>query len=100
MDYLQNLLQSPFNSHLSAPYTKKDIDAALSATKDGKAAEDDGIFPKFLQTPREEGRTWLAALFTTVHETGQIVAVWKKANVIAKSEKLVSLQTCPATTNP
>ena len=66
-----------------APYTKKDIDAALSATKNGKAEGADGIFPEFLKNLGEKGHIWLVALFTVIHETGQIPAAWKKTNVIA-----------------
>ena len=68
-DYLQNLQQSPLSSHLSAPYTKKDIDIALWGTKNGKATEADGIFPEFPKNLGEKSCTWLMALFAAVHKT-------------------------------
>ena len=72
-DYLRNLQESPLSSHLAVSYTKKDIDDALSAIKNGKAAGGDEIFPEFLKNLGEKSRTSLAALFTAIHEQGKFL---------------------------
>uniref|UniRef100_H3APE4 Endonuclease/exonuclease/phosphatase domain-containing protein n=1 Tax=Latimeria chalumnae TaxID=7897 RepID=H3APE4_LATCH len=56
---------APFSS-LSEPFSRAEINSALSATKRGKAAGMDGILLDLLKNLSPRGRDWLAALFTKI----------------------------------
>uniref|UniRef100_H3BFN7 Endonuclease/exonuclease/phosphatase domain-containing protein n=1 Tax=Latimeria chalumnae TaxID=7897 RepID=H3BFN7_LATCH len=44
-----NLMAAPRSSTMSDPFTLNELNAALSATKSGKAAGPDGVYPEFLK---------------------------------------------------
>jgi hypothetical protein len=64
-------------------FAKNDIDIALKAVKNGKAAEADGILPEFIKNLGPKGKTWLAKLSTDVANTCVIPKFWKEVKVIA-----------------
>ena len=73
-----NIAAAPKSSAFSAPFTVTELDEALAATKAGKAAGPDGIFPEFLKGLGPNARRWLAAFFSSVMASGNIPAVWRR----------------------
>lgn len=70
------------NEH-SRPFTSDDVDVALSATKTGKAAGFDSIYPEFLVNSGPRVRRWLASFFTDVMLNNTLPLLFKKTKIIA-----------------
>ena len=73
----------PETSNLSQAFTTDEIINALKATKAGKAAGPDGIFPDMLKNIGPAAVRWLQAFYDDVTTTAKIPKIWRSANVIA-----------------
>ena len=73
----------PETSNLSQAFTTDEIINALKATKAGKAAGPDGIFPDMLKNIGPAAIRWLQAFYDDVVKTAKIPKIWRSANVIA-----------------
>uniref|UniRef100_H3B757 Reverse transcriptase domain-containing protein n=1 Tax=Latimeria chalumnae TaxID=7897 RepID=H3B757_LATCH len=73
---------APFSS-LSEPFSRVEIDTALSDTKAGKAAGVNGILLDFLKNLGPRGRDWLAALFAKIFSSFKLPKIWRKSKIIA-----------------
>uniref|UniRef100_H2ZUE6 Endonuclease/exonuclease/phosphatase domain-containing protein n=1 Tax=Latimeria chalumnae TaxID=7897 RepID=H2ZUE6_LATCH len=51
-----NLMAAPRSSTMSDPFTLNELNAALSATKSGKAAGPDGVYPEFLKALKPKAK--------------------------------------------
>lgn len=65
-------------------FTVNDIEVALQAVKNGKAAGADGILPEFIKMLGPKGKTWLAKLSTEIANTSVIPKLWREVKAIAK----------------
>ena len=77
------LSDCPETSNLSQAFTTDEIINALKATKAGKAAGPDGIFPDMLKNIGPAAIRWLQAFYDDVVTTANIPKIWRSANVIA-----------------
>ena len=77
------LSDCPETSNLSQAFTTDEIINALKATKAGKAAGPDGIFPDMLKNIGPAAIRWLQAFYDDVVTTAKIPKIWRSANVIA-----------------
>ena len=77
------LSDCPETSNLSQSFTTDEIINALKATKAGKAAGPDGIFPDMLKNIGPAAVRWLQAFYDDVMTTAKIPKIWRSANVIA-----------------
>ena len=77
------LSDCPETSNLSQAFTTDEIINALKATKAGKAAGPDGIFPDMLKDIGPAAVRWLQAFYDDVMTTAKIPKIWRSANVIA-----------------
>ena len=77
------LSDCPETSNLSQAFTTDEIINALKATKAGKAAGPDGIFPDMLKNIGPAAIRWLQAFYDDVVTTAKIPNIWRSANVIA-----------------
>ena len=77
------LSDCPETSNLSQAFTTDEIINALNATKAGKAAGPDGIFPDMLKNIGPAAVRWLQAFYDDVMTTAKIPKIWRSANVIA-----------------
>uniref|UniRef100_H3AKN8 Reverse transcriptase domain-containing protein n=1 Tax=Latimeria chalumnae TaxID=7897 RepID=H3AKN8_LATCH len=70
-------------STMSDPFTLNELNAALSATKSGKAAGPDGVYPEFLKALGPKAKRWLTFFFSKVLATGKFPSIWREAKIIA-----------------
>ena len=77
------LSDCPETSNLSQAFTTDEIINALKATKAGKAAGPEGIFPDMLKNIGPAAVRWLQAFYDDVMTTAKIQKIWRSANVIA-----------------
>ena len=77
------LSNCPETSNLSQAFTTDEIINALSATKAGKAAGPDGIFPDMLKNIGPAAIRLLQAFYDDVVTTANIPKIWRSSNVIA-----------------
>ena len=73
----------PETSNLSQAFTTDVIINALKATKAGKVAGPDGIFPDMLKNIWPAAVRWLQAFYDDVMTTATIPKIWRSANVTA-----------------
>uniref|UniRef100_H3BFN6 Endonuclease/exonuclease/phosphatase domain-containing protein n=1 Tax=Latimeria chalumnae TaxID=7897 RepID=H3BFN6_LATCH len=73
-----NLMAAPRSSTMSDPFTLNELNAALSATKSGKAAGPDGVYPEFLKPLGPKAKRWLTTFFSKVLATGKIPSIWRE----------------------
>ena len=74
---------TPRNIKCVAAFTTDEIINALKATKAGKAAGPDGIFPDMLKNIVPAAIRWMQAFYDDVVTTANIPKIWRSANVIA-----------------
>lgn len=74
---------TPRTNEHSRAFTSAEIDDALSATKIGKAAGFDSIYPEFLVNSGPRVRKWMANFFTDVMQRNTLPSMFKKAKIIA-----------------
>ena len=82
-DYFLLLSDCPETSNLLQAFTTDEIINALKATKAGKAAGPDEIFPDMLKNIGPAAIQWLQAFYDDVVSTAKIPKIWRSANVIA-----------------
>lgn len=70
-------------SEFSRPFNDEEITTALKQMKIGKAPGFDGIHSEFLVHSGQYVKTWLAAFFTDILQTGNIPHDMKSAKIIA-----------------
>lgn len=75
--------RTPKTSHHSRPFTTDEVDSALSATKIGKAAGFDCIYPEFLVKSGPRVRKWMARFFSDVMLNNKLPLLFKKTKIIA-----------------
>ncbi|XP_064422983.1 protocadherin beta-16-like [Latimeria chalumnae] len=62
-------MAAPKSSTIPDPFTLNELNAALSATKSGKAAGPDGVYPEFLKALGPKVKRWLTFFFSEVLAT-------------------------------
>ena len=77
------LSDCPETSNLSQAFTTDEIINALKATKAGKAAVRDGIFPDMSKNIGPAAIRWLQAFYDDVVTTAKIPKIWRSAIMIA-----------------
>lgn len=81
--YSTNFRTSPKSSTYSTNYTPDEVTEAISEIECGKAPGLDNVFLNCLVNLGPKAITCLAKFFTSIHRSGQLPKVWKKAKVIA-----------------
>jgi hypothetical protein len=81
--FLQAKKASPNQSAHATPFTRMEMDVAISKIKPGKAAGVDEIFPEFIKNSGERTREWLRLMFNNILNTGRLPNLFKKSKVIA-----------------
>lgn len=73
----------PNNDYYTKNFTEAEISEALRATKNGKAAGFDKVYPELLTHTGPKARKWLTQFYSDILHTGKLPKAFKNTKIIA-----------------
>lgn len=78
---IKSLLQE--NPELDHPFTAEELNVAIGATKVGKAAGLDGMYPEFVKHLGNRARIWLLKFCNKIFKSSNLPPLLMRANIVA-----------------